>query len=233
MAFADSTERTTINPVGLGAALAINAGVFAALLLIAPNVIDHAKTEIGPIKVRVIPTQTPTPPPDDTRKLPKSADAETPITRVPPPTGERTATEAATGPTTPITGGAEDILPPPDPTPPLDPIEPTISDPPLPPAPVWVAAAIHPGFASALQPPYPPGRERAEEEGYATVRVTIGTNGRVLAAAIVDASHPDFADATQKQALRKWRFKPATKDGVAVESSREMTVRFVMPHKGN
>jgi protein TonB len=39
----------------------------------------------------------------------------------------------------------------------------------------------------------------------------------------------EFLAATRRQALAKWRFKPATLDGVAVESWKEMTVRFVMP----
>jgi protein TonB len=66
-------------------------------------------------------------------------------------------------------------------------------------------------------------------EGFATVRVLIGTDGRVKQVEAVKASDPAFLDATRKQALAKWRFLPATRDGEAVESWREMTVRFQLP----
>jgi protein TonB len=43
------------------------------------------------------------------------------------------------------------------------------------------------------------------------------------------ADDPSFLEATRKQALAKWRFLPATRDGQPVESWREMTVRFELP----
>ena len=70
---------------------------------------------------------------------------------------------------------------------------------------------------------------RAEMEGFATVRVLIGTDGRVKQVEAVKASDTAFLDATRKQALSKWRFLPATRDGEPVESWREMTVRFQLP----
>jgi periplasmic protein TonB len=48
-------------------------------------------------------------------------------------------------------------------------------------------------------------------------------------AAYLRADRPDFFDTTRDQALRKWRFTPATEDGTPVESWREMTVKFEMP----
>ena len=94
---------------------------------------------------------------------------------------------------------------------------------------VFSAARINPGYANALQPLYPPGMIRAEMEGFATVRVLIGTDGRVKQVEAVKASDTAFLDATRKQALSKWRFLPATRDGEPVESWREMTVRFQLP----
>ena len=32
----------------------------------------------------------------------------------------------------------------------------------------------------------------------------------------------------QRHALRKWRFRPATRDGVAVASTKVLTVRFTL-----
>ncbi|TAJ41295.1 MAG: energy transducer TonB, partial [Chitinophagaceae bacterium] len=45
---------------------------------------------------------------------------------------------------------------------------------------------------------------------------------------MVSAAHPGFFEATRKQALRYWKFRPATRDGVATESWRTMTVRFTI-----
>ena len=98
-------------------------------------------------------------------------------------------------------------------------------DPPIAP-PVLVAATVDPRYARDLQPEYPAGERRAERTGTVTVRVTIGRDGRVTAAECIASASDAFCRATRAQALSKWRFRPATRDGVAVESTREMTVRF-------
>ena len=54
----------------------------------------------------------------------------------------------------------------------------------------------------------------------------IGTDGRVKQVEVVSTDDPLFADAAERQALRRWRFKPATRDGVPVQSWKQMTVRF-------
>ena len=82
---------------------------------------------------------------------------------------------------------------------------------------------------AAAQPPYPRSLQAEGVEGVAVVRVLVGVDGRVRAVELVRADDPLFYDATREQALRKWRFRPATEDGRAVEGWREMTVRFVMP----
>lgn len=95
--------------------------------------------------------------------------------------------------------------------------------------PVFRAARPNPRYADALQPGYPPGMIREEREGVVTVRILVGTDGRVKALEPVRADAPAFLEATRKQALAKWRFLPATRDGAPVESWREMTVRFELP----
>ncbi len=54
----------------------------------------------------------------------------------------------------------------------------------------------------------------------------IGTDGRVKRAERVSAASDAFWAATERRALDKWRFRPATRDGVPVEAWRTMTVRF-------
>jgi protein TonB len=94
------------------------------------------------------------------------------------------------------------------------------------PAPVTVGAVPDTRYAGDFQPPYPPQLLRTGVEGKAVIKVLIGTDGRVKQVAIVSADDPLFADASERQALRRWRFKPATRDGVPVETWKQMTVRF-------
>jgi protein TonB len=64
--------------------------------------------------------------------------------------------------------------------------------------------------------------------GKVTVRVLIGTDGRVKQVEPVTATSDAFFRATRDQALRRWRFRPGTRDGVPQEAWRTMSVTFVM-----
>jgi protein TonB len=98
-------------------------------------------------------------------------------------------------------------------------------DPPAKPS-VLSATRIDQRFAGDLQPPYPPGERKMGREGRVTVRVLVGADGRVHDIQLVSATSDEFFDVTRRQALAKWRFRPATRDGVAVESWRRMSVSF-------
>ena len=104
---------------------------------------------------------------------------------------------------------------------------PRVEPPPRPlPDPVRMEARLDP--RSELLPPYPAEEERAEREGMVTIKVFIGTDGRVKRAEKVSAASDAFWRETHRHALRNWRFKPATLDGKPVESVKTMTVRFVL-----
>ena len=94
------------------------------------------------------------------------------------------------------------------------------------PEPVLVDARPDPRYMRDFQPDYPTNLQRLQLEGSVTVRVKIGPDGRVTAVQLVSATHDDFFKVTERQALRRWRFRPATRDGQPVESWREMTVHF-------
>jgi protein TonB len=79
---------------------------------------------------------------------------------------------------------------------------------------------------SELQPPYPASEQRAGSEGTVVVLLTIGADGRVKAVRRISAASEAFWRATERHALRHWRFKPATVDGVPVESTQRLTVHF-------
>ena len=52
------------------------------------------------------------------------------------------------------------------------------------------------------------------------------TDGRVKAVELVSTDSPGFFAETKRRALAKWRFKPATRGGVAEESWKVMVVHF-------
>ena len=113
----------------------------------------------------------------------------------------------------------------PDPLP-YDPGPTTVrpADPPKPPP--LVLAELDQRFAGSFQPDYPASEQRREIEGSAKVRVLIGADGRVKAVELVSTDSPGFFAETKRRALAKWRFKPATRGGVAEESWKVMVVHF-------
>ena len=65
------------------------------------------------------------------------------------------------------------------------------------------------------QPRYPPEMIRLGKEGVVIVEILVNPDGRVGEARILKSSgFAAFDNATMDEARRKWRFKPATLDGV-------------------
>ncbi|MEA3013527.1 MAG: periplasmic protein TonB [Sphingomonadales bacterium] len=142
-----------------------------------------------------------------------------------------------------VDNGAARVPPPPPPPPPRNNLpHPTPTPPPrtggppvgagpgsvLPvnPLPVRREAQVDPRYANALQPPYPPSEQRAQRGGTVRVRVTVAPDGRVTAVQQLEATNAAFGRATERQALSRWRFRPATLDGRPVQGSIVMTVHF-------
>ena len=195
------------NPLGMGAVFALHVGVLGAIILAPPDTFE--RITFNPIDTYNVP-DTPPPPPEPQ----PPADTPSNVVKV-----DRIV------PTTPTNyTDIKPIDPLPFDPPPLPPRPEIVPDPPR--EPVLVEAAPDPRFAGALQPPYPSAMARAEIEGKVVVRVLIGVDGRVKAVQPVSATDPAFHEATAAQALKRWRFRPATKDGLAIESWRTMTVRF-------
>lgn len=218
MAYADQTVSQPLNPRGLGGALLINGAIIAGILVMNQNV--TGKTPDGPTKIIDIFTPAPSQPVKQEKQPEHRAEhpRDTPQPLIPPEQpvdhslikGGGIITEG---------GGGTGIG-----TGPI--IEPFI---PPPPDPVLTGARLNPRYAGDLQPEYPPGLIRQEIEGAVTVRVLVGVDGRVKQVELIRSDQADFFKATRDQALRKWRFLPATRDGVPVESWQEKTVRFQMP----
>jgi protein TonB len=74
-------------------------------------------------------------------------------------------------------------------------------------------------------PTYPRALQRAGIEGVVRVQAVVGLNGRAVVDRVVESAHPDF-NATASQAVARWRFQPAEKNGLPVRSRIVVPVRF-------
>lgn len=206
------SQKQRPHPIEMVVIVAGHVAVIGAVMLAKAPIIPDLPEAIEMIRI----IETPPPPPIETPPPPERA--ETIPERVTVPTREVPSTSSDSDYVLPM------FPPPPDPGPvgtgrPID-----VAPPPVP-IPVLTDAAIDMRFADDFQPPYPPGKQRLGEEGRAVLRVLIGKDGRVKRVERVSGDEA-FLDVSERQALRRWRFKPATRDGVPIESWKTMTVRF-------
>lgn len=220
--YADRYARSGgISPGSLGIAVGINAAMLAALMLANPNVTRALRDP--PITIIDVPIDPPPPPlPPEHKVDPKVQPRDTVI--------ETTDPLVKTIPT-----DANPTFPPQPPQPPADPAAGegggtgTVAlEPVRPSLPVLVQPGVDPRYAGLFQPPYPPAEQRAGRTGKVVVRVLVGVDGRVKQVERVLAASDDFFRVTQQRALSKWRFTPATRDGIPVEGWKTMTVTFVL-----
>lgn len=205
------------SPIGLTGTIAVHALVVGAFLLMPKETITTI-FDPPPLITKNIPLKAPPPPqpeeqPTTNAKTPSkpievrptAVDPVVPLTWDPPISGwDKPGTAIDPGPTI--------ILPPAD----------------LPRDPVLTDPIIDPRAQAGFQPDYPGTMIRQGVEGSVTVRVSIGPDGRVTAIERIAATDDSFWLATQRHAMKKWRFRPATRDGVPVASSKVLTVRFTL-----
>lgn len=219
--YADRHSHTNrVNPAGLTAAIAINAAAVAALVFAAPTIV----TSIPKHRLTLIDIITPEPPPPDLAPPPPQLTAHHQIERIDAPI-----------PPIPQTPTADFTLPDLPPLPPAGPIlgsdpGPLVRADPLPPPPLpaLVDPAFDPRYAGDVQPVYPPAERRAGNDGRVTVRILVGTDGRVKQIERVSATSDAFWQATRDRALAKWRFRPGTRGGIPVEAWRTLSLTFVL-----
>jgi len=212
-------QQRRLNPGTLSIAIAINAAFVAALLFSSPSIPPLIHRD-PPLQTYQVLPDPPPPPPEPTDKPVVRAEHPTDVIRVPvPPIPAQDHTDLVTTA---------------DPGPPI-PLDPRIgtgtvvADPPLPPPPLpFVDAVADPRYARDFQPDYPASERRAERDGRVTVKVLIGVDGRVKEVRRVAATSDAFFQATLDQALRRWRFRAATRGGVPVETWRTISLTFVM-----
>ena len=206
------------SPTGLGLVVLLHAALIAAVILIkgpAFQRILHPPIEVTLIEPQADPPVDPPRPQPDRPQQPRETFDQPPRVIATQTTGPTVTTppEPVRIATTVGTGTVDIPRLPPDP-------------PPL----VRRAAQIDP--SSQLQPPYPPSELRLQRDGRVQVRVTIGPDGRVIDVVLLSATSDAFWRVTQQQALRHWRFRPATVDGRPVEETKTMSLVFRIVDQG-
>ncbi len=131
--------------------------------------------------------------------------------------------------------------PTPEPVPPAPPPETAINpEPPAPPPPVLapstapVAAAepvteppkVDASYKGNRQPGYPPLSRRLNEQGTVLLDVQVLTDGRVGDIRVGRSSGHDRLDQAALQAVKRWKFTPATRGGIAVAARYKLPIEF-------
>lgn len=206
-------------PASAGAALIVNAALLTGLVLAVPTIVR------GPGETILTTRNIPIPPPPPPIEPVKRVEVKKLVTPTTPPL-RQVDPVVKTVPVGPTLDSVRDPVIP-DFDPPVGPAGAgsIVIDPPAP-APVLTGAEIDPLYAAGFQPDYPGSELRQGTEGIVKVRVLIGVDGRIKAVEPLASPTPGLFDATRRHALGKWRFRPATRDGVPVESWKVMTVRF-------
>ena len=79
---------------------------------------------------------------------------------------------------------------------------------------------------SRVLPRYPPRAEARGIEGWVRLEITATPAGTVSDAKVVDASPKEIFDQAALEAIRRWRFKPAFKEGRAVAQRATLKLMF-------
>ena len=100
---------------------------------------------------------------------------------------------------------------------------------PAPPAPGQAAPAMAGSDPVPLDRPaprYPPEALRNREAGTVLLRVEVGADGVPTSVSVQRSSHSRALDRAAAEAVRRWRFRPAQRDGQPVAGSVQVPVSF-------
>ena len=75
-------------------------------------------------------------------------------------------------------------------------------------------------------PPYPAEAKRKKHEGVVQLRVVVGATGKAESVTLLKSSGYRMLDDSARDAVRKWKFHPATVGGVRVSTAVKVPVRF-------
>jgi protein TonB len=200
--------------LGIAGAITLNAA--ALMLLLVPVSAPMGTTQEDVIKDFYFVPDRPTPPPPTPPEVPVQKPNPTTTPTQPIRTQQPTQTIAQTE--APVVDGGTEYVPPADPLPDTGPIGPPDTGP-------QISTRLE--YASAPAPSYPPEALARELEGTVTLRVLVDVDGSPLSVEIERSSgHRKLDDAARRQVLRKWKFKPAIRDGQAIQVYGIVPVSF-------
>jgi protein TonB len=81
-------------------------------------------------------------------------------------------------------------------------------------------------LTKAAAPHYPSGALRSRQQGWVVVAFTVDTDGKTSDVRVVDAQPRRVFDRAAIDAVERYRFTPAMKDGVPVTSTRQQRIEF-------
>jgi periplasmic protein TonB len=89
-------------------------------------------------------------------------------------------------------------------------------------------ASTEPVLIKTVQPRYPTQARRSNQEGWVVVSYNIDAEGNVNTVKVLDAQPRHLFDREAVNAVERWKFKPATRNGVPVEASRQQRIVFTL-----
>ena len=201
----------------LGIAGAITLNATALMLLLVPVSAPMLANVIEPtIPVTFIERAKPKPQTPPEVPVKKSIPTTTPTQ----PVRTQQPTQAIAQTETPVVDGGTEYVPTADPLPDTGPIGPPDPGP---------QPSTRLEYASAPAPSYPPDALARELEGTVMLKVLVDVDGSPLSVEIERSSgHRKLDDAARRQVLRKWKFKPAIKDGQAIQVYGIVPVSFTL-----
>ncbi len=91
-----------------------------------------------------------------------------------------------------------------------------------------------PKILKSVNPAYPPQALRSRKEGSVTVNALINEAGNVSDTGILKGLKDDMGlEKAAADAVRKWKFQPAKKDGVNVKVWKPIVITFKANRTGN
>lgn len=161
------------------------------------------------------------PPPQEQPKPPKPEPPKPSKSRLPDPPPEHLHLAAEA----PVVLPDEPVVyvPPPPPPP-----QPVVEVPPLPPQPVLLSSELSVSCPERSPPDYPSLSMRMNEQGKVVLRVELGEDGRVANVEVRTSSGYQRLDAAALNTVKKWRCKPAVRNGEAVRSIALQPFDFIL-----
>ena len=90
---------------------------------------------------------------------------------------------------------------------------------------IYTKVDINPVPVKTPPPEYPNSMRQQGVSGVVAVSVVIDEKGSVISTTVAKSTHADF-ESPATDAVKKWKFKPAQKDGAPVKMKVTIPIRF-------